>query len=393
MHRANAYFGGDGPLARTLAGTFAAGLPPAALQYTQASGAATYPLSGASLHNRRCTPLAIRLKDIAADLGVSAVTVSKVLRGKSDVGEETRQRVMERVRAVNYQPNLLARGLASGKSQTIGLIVPDLLHTFFAEFAKGLKAGLRKRGYQLILASAEEEPQLEREEIDVLLARGVDALLLATCQPEADALASLAAVQVPCVLVDRALPASDRPFVGTDDAAAGCVATEHLLKMGRRRIAHIAGEEFSTGRDRLAGYREALMAATIEPRPEWVMSRLRLEEAGERIGKSAMAELLALPEQPDAVFCYNDLAAMGAVQAVLEAGLRVPEDVAVVGCGNLRVSDYLRVPLTTIDQSTAEQGEQAAKLALSLLSGKAKTPGRQVRIAPKLVVRASTGTT
>lgn len=334
--------------------------------------------------------MAIRLKDIAADLGVSAVTVSKVLRGKPDVGEETRRRVLERVREVNYQPNLLARGLASGKSQTVGLIVPDLLHTFFAEFAKGLKAGLRKRGYQLILASAEEEPELEREEIDTLLARGVDALLLATCQPEEDALASLVGVTVPCVLVDRALPQSGRPFVGTDDVAAGRMATEHLLGLGRRRIAHIAGEEFSTGRDRLTGYREALAAAGLESRTDRIVSRSRLEEAGERIGEAAMLELLSAAERPDAVLCYNDLSAMGAVRAALEAGLRVPEDVAVVGCGNLRVSDYLRVPLTSIDQSTAEQGEKAAKLTVALLAGKAKTPDRQIRIQPKLVARAST---
>ncbi len=334
--------------------------------------------------------MAIRLKDIAADLGISAVTVSKVLRGKPDVGEETRQRVWERVRAVNYQPNLLARGLASGKSQTVGLIVPDLLHTFFAEFAKGLKAGLRKRGYQLILASAEEEPQLEREEIDTLLARGVDALLLATCQPEEDALASLAAIQVPCVLVDRAIPASGRPFVGTDDSAAGRLATEHLLSLGRRRIAHIAGEGFSTGLDRLQGYRHALTTAGIEPRSEWVVCRSRLEEAGDRIGEAAMAEFLALPERLDAVFCYNDLSAIGAIRAVLAAGLRVPEDIAIVGCGNLRLADYMRVPLTSIDQSTGEQGEWAAKLTVLLLAGKEKNLDRQVRLAPKLVPRSST---
>lgn len=335
--------------------------------------------------------MAIRLKDIAADLGVSAVTVSKVLRGKPDVGEETRQRVLQRVREVNYQPNLLARGLASGKSQTVGLIVPDLLHTFFAEFAKGLKAGLRKRGYQLILASAEEEPELEREEIDTLLARGVDALLLATCQPEGDALTSLAGIRVPCVLVDRALPESGRPFVGTDDVAAGRLATTHLLGLGRRRIAHIAGDGFSTGRDRHLGYQDALRTAGIEPRAEWVKLRSRLEEAGDAIGEAAMTELLALPEQPDAVFCYNDLSAIGAVRAALSAGLRVPEDIAVIGCGNLRLAEYLRVPLSSIDQSTAEQGEQAAKLTVTLLAGKAKTTDRQVRVAPKLVRRGSTG--
>lgn len=334
--------------------------------------------------------MAVRLKDIAADLGISAVTVSKVLRGKPDVGEETRKRVLQRVREVNYQPNLLARGLASGKSQTVGLIVPDLLHTFFAEFAKGLKAGLRRRGYQLILASAEEEPQLEREEIDTLLARGVDALLLATCQPEEDALASLAGIQVPCVLVDRALPASGRPFVGTNDVVAGRLATEHLLQTGRKRIAHIAGDGFSTGRDRLLGYQAALAAAGLLFRASSVVTRSRLEEAGDAIGEGAMIELLGRGERPDALFCYNDLAAVGSIRAAMAAGLRVPEDIAIIGCGNLRLADYLHVPLSSIDQATAEQGELAARLAVALLEGKTKMQDRQVRVTPRIVVRAST---
>ena len=333
--------------------------------------------------------VAIRLKDIAADLGVSAVTVSKVLRNKPDVGEDTRRRVLERVKELNYTPNLLARGLASGKSQTVGLIVPDLVHTFFAEFAKGLKAGLRKRGYQLILASAEEEPDMEREEIDTLLSRGVDALLLATCQPEKDALASIADIRVPCVLVDRALQNSDQPFVGTNDVAAGRLATEHLLSIGRRRISHIAGEGFSTGRDRLAGYKEALTAAGVPYQAEWVVTRSRLEEAGDALGESAMTELLAQSERPDAVFCYNDLSAIGATRAALAAGLRVPEDIAVIGCGNLRLANYLQVPLSSVDQATGEQGEAAAKLTVALLEGKAHLTSQQVRVAPNLVQRAS----
>ena len=147
--------------------------------------------------------MAIRLKDIAADLGVSTITISKVLRDKPDVGEATRRRVLQRVKELNYRPNLLARGLASGKSQTVGLIVPDLVHTFFAELAKGLKAGLRKWGYQLVLASAEEEEELEREEIENLLARGVDAILIASCQRAASGLSTLIHAKLPYVLVDR----------------------------------------------------------------------------------------------------------------------------------------------------------------------------------------------
>ena len=181
--------------------------------------------------------MATRLKDIAADIGVSAITVSKVLRNKPDVGDATRKRVLQRVKELNYRPNLLARGLASGRSNTVGLIVPDLVHTFFAEFAKGLKAGLRKRGYQLVLASAEEEPEMELEEVDNLLARGVDALLLASCQTTPADLRSLLGSNVPCVLIDRVLPDLATHFVGTDDFAAGSMATPSRARTSSSRLA------------------------------------------------------------------------------------------------------------------------------------------------------------
>jgi LacI family transcriptional regulator len=334
--------------------------------------------------------LAIRLKDIAADVGVSTITVSKVLRNKRDVGEETRRRVLQRVKELNYRPNLLARGLASGKSQTIGLIVPDLVHTFFAEFAKGLKAGLRSRGYQLILASAEEEPELEREEIQNLLARGVDALLVASCQVSAEGFEAIVDSGIPYVLIDRMLPDLPSHFVGTDDVRAGLLATEHLISLGRKRIAHLAGKGVSTGVERFKGYQDALAAARIAFQPSLVIGSSRLEESGDQIGRSAMEQLLALKRRPDAVFCYNDLTAVGAIGCILNADLRVPEDIAVIGCGNLRLATYLEVPLSSVDQSTLEQGEQAAKLTVSLLSG-AQRPGlREILIDPRVIARAST---
>jgi LacI family transcriptional regulator len=334
--------------------------------------------------------LAIRLKDIAADIGVSAITVSKVLRNKSDVGEETRKRVLQRVKELNYRPNLLARGLASGRSNTVGLIVPDLVHTFFAEFAKGLKAGLRKRGYQLVLASAEEDPEMECEEIDNLLARGVDALLVASCQTNVEGLKSLLGNRLPYILIDRVLPDISTHFVGTDDFAAGSMATEHLLLLNRRRIAHIGNPEVSTGADRYRGYQEALQLAGIPLNQSLIVQSKRFEEAGDKAGYDAMTTLLKLKSRPDAVFCYNDLSAVGAIKAILSAGLRVPQDIAVIGCGNLRLATYLEVPLSSIDQDTTQLGEQAARLTASLLSG-ASSPGfREVRVEPKLIARAST---
>ncbi len=334
--------------------------------------------------------MAVRLKDIAADLGVSTVTVSKVLRNQPDVGEGTRKRVLQRAKELNYNPNLLARGLASGKSQTVGLIVPNLTHTFFAEFAKELKAGLRRRGYQLVLASADEEPELEREEIDTLLARGVDGLLVASCQTDVEGLASLVRSGVPFGLIDRVLPGFPSPFVGTDDIAAGRLATEHLIEAGSRRIAHIAGEGFSTARDRLSGYQQVLQEAGMPFDPELVVRRARVEEVGDDVGYSEMGRLLQLKSPPDAVFCYNDLIAVGAIRGVLAAGLRVPQDVAIIGCGNLRLADYLQVPLSSLDQMTNEQGEQAAKLTVSLIAGEQASEPSEVRILPRVVARAST---
>lgn len=333
--------------------------------------------------------MAVRMKDIAEDLGVSLVTVSKVLRGKPDVGEATRKRILARARELNYRPNMLARGLASGKSYTVGLIVPDLVHTFFAELATGVSARLRKEAYQLILASAEEEPELERLEIEHLLARGVDALLIASCQYSTSGFQALANSKIPHVLMDRFLPRFKAPFVGTDDVAAGRIATEHLIQLGRKRIAHIGGERISTSVGRLQGYNEALKANRLPFRKEYVVVRSRLEEAGIQAGTHAMRDLLQLKQRPDAVFCYNDLTAVGAIHCLLANKLRVPEDVAVIGCGNLRLSEYLEVSLSTIDQSTQLQGEEAASLALSLIAGETKR-ARRVLIEPTVVARAST---
>jgi LacI family transcriptional regulator len=334
--------------------------------------------------------MAVRLKDIAADLGVSLVTVSKVLRDKPGVGEATRKRVLKRVRELDYRPNMLARSLASGKSYTVGLIVPDLVHTFFAELAKGVSAGLRKQSYQLLLASAEEEPELEEREIEHLLARGVDALLIASCRDNSGGFQSLIKSKIPYVLIDRYLPKLDGHFVGTDDVAAGRIATEHLIKLGRKRIAHIGGESISTSVGRLHGYKEALAFNRLPFRRELVATRLRLEEAGVEIGSHAMSDLLKLKNRPDAVFCYNDLTAVGAVRCLRAHGLRVPEDVAVIGCGNLRLSEFLEVPLSTIDQSTQKQGEKAASLALSLIDRQHTGTGKHILMRPKLIARDST---
>lgn len=333
--------------------------------------------------------MAVRLKDIARDLGVSVVTVSKVLRGNADIGETTRKRVLKRMKELNYQPNMMARGLASGRTFTVGLVVPDLVHPFFAEFAKALGGVLRTSNRALILASSEEDPKVEQQEIRTLLSRGVDVLMIASCQVNLRNFYELGYDRTPYMLFDRNFPHLAANFVGSDDVAIGGMATNHLIQIGRKRIAHIGGRNSSPSFDRLRGYRNALLAAGLPTPDELVISRERVEEAGDAAGHQMMRTLLHLKRRPDAVFCYNDLTAVGAIEAVLEAGLRVPEDIAFIGCGNLRYANYLRVPLSSIDHQTAELGRAAGELALELSADPRQNP-RSVLVPSNLVARAST---
>jgi LacI family transcriptional regulator len=330
------------------------------------------------------------MKDIARDLGVSVVTVSKVLRNHSDISEETRQRVLKRMKELHYRPNLAARALITGKTFTIGLIVPDLLHPFFAQVAKALSGVFRQRGYSLILSSSEEDPELEKQELDVLLARRVDAILIASAQWTVESFRQIEDQKIPYVLIDRQFAGLAANFVGVDDEAAGALATEHLIEQGCRRIAHIRGPEVSTAIGRAEGYRRSLAKHGLTPLPGYVISMGASGDArGEAGGYEAARTLLAMEPRPDGIFCYNDPAAMGVMHAILDAGLRIPEDIAVVGCGNVHYSDFLRVPLTTIDQNSQAIGERAAELALSLIDAKGPVRPSSICITPALAVRAS----
>jgi len=335
-----------------------------------------------------CMP--VRLKDIARDLGVSVVTVSKVLRNHSDIGDETRERVLKRIKELNYRPNLAARALVTGHTLTMGLVVPDLVHPFFAEVAKGISRTLRKKGYSLLISSSEEDAALEQREIEQLLARRVDALVVASARGTEDALRRIEEQKIPYVLIDRQFAGVTANFVGVDDEAVGDLATSHLLDIGCRRIAHIRGIEVSTAIGRLEGYRRALARHGLMPGEGYVVELRSGDNAGDVSGYEAMKKLLDLRPAPDGVFCYNDPVAMGAMKAILEAGKRIPEDVAVIGCGNVHYAELLRVPLSSVDQASATIGERAAKLALSLVESKAPVKPKTILLEPTLVVRAST---
>jgi LacI family transcriptional regulator len=332
----------------------------------------------------------VRLKDIARDLGVSVVTVSKVLRNHQDISAETRDRVLKKIKELNYQPNPAARALVTGKSHLVGLIVPDLVHPFFAQVAKGVSRALRNKGYGLVIASSEEDPDLERREIQQMLARRLDVLIIASAQWTVESFRGIEAHQRPYVLIDRKFVGLSAHFVGTDDIAVGIIATKHLIDNGCKRIAYIGGEHVSTTADRLDGYRRALGAAGFPAPAEYVICRPHVDDSGDVTGYEAMKELLRLDPCPDGVFCHNDPVAMGAMKAILELGLRIPDDLAIIGCGNVRYAPTLRVSLTSVDQESESMGERAAKLALSLVHAKGTVRPQQVLIQPKLIPRDST---
>jgi LacI family transcriptional regulator len=330
------------------------------------------------------------MKRIAAELGVSVTTVSKVLNDQPDIGSETRARVLEHVARLGYRPNAVARSLSLKRTHTLGVVIPDLMHSFFVEIVAGIEPVMSARGYGLLLCSSGENPDKERSELEMLRARQVDGIVLASAHASGntDVLKQVARRGCALVLIDR----DDHPAVHchrviTDDEAVGRLATGHLIQTGRRAVAHIGGSPVLHARRREAGYAAALRAHGVEPRPEWIVRAGFMEADGYR----AMKELLALEPRGviDAVFAANDPAAIGAMKAVWDAGLRVPGDIAVVGAGDVAYGDLLRVPLTTVSWSKEEQGRRAAELLLDQMGPHPDGPFHRVVIPPRLVVRGS----
>jgi LacI family transcriptional regulator len=331
--------------------------------------------------------MAVTMQDIARDLQVSVVTVSKALRHQGSISVATRNRVLQRAKELNYQMNWVARSLVTRRTYTIGLLLPDVRHPFFAEIAKAVAETVRPRGYHVLISYFEEDPELEVTEVESLMARQVDGLIVASAQPpESDLFQRIRDRKVPFVLIDRPIADSLASFVGTDNEAIGRIATEHLIKQGCLRIAHLRGPDLGIAAARMAGYRKTLAKHSLSMPAEYIVEARYDDDMGYR----AMQRLLSRDPLPDGVFCYNDPVAIGAMRAILDAGLTVGRDIAVMGAGNVHYSDLLAVPLTTIDQNTTDIGTQASEILLQQISSKRKLRPKTVLIAPKVVVRKST---
>jgi LacI family transcriptional regulator len=329
------------------------------------------------------------LGDIARALNVSKMTVSRAINNHPEINPETRARVLAAARKMNYRPNQFARALTSKHSYLIGIVVPDLMHSYFAEICRGVESQARPAGYQNLICSTDEEASKELDEIEALWTR-TDGLIVASALTanEAKPYRKLLNEGGKIVLIDRLLNGLRCPAVTTDDVRVGKLATEHLIKLGHRKIGHLRGTSASTSQGRFEGYRQAMSKARLR------VDKALVPDCGftEADGRAAMKQWIAKGKLPTAIFAANDPAAIGAIEALTDAGLEVPNDVAIVGAGNIHYGDMLRVPLTTVSWSTAAMGQAAAKLLLDLIDGNnSVSQPRHVTIPPELVVRRSCG--
>jgi LacI family transcriptional regulator len=326
---------------------------------------------------------AVTLKTVAREAGVSASTASRIINGTVNVSDELRSAVEAAIAKFNFRPNAAARGLALGKSLTIGVVTQAMDSPFYGEGLRGIEDQLRQRGYAPLFMSGNWRQDDETRCMDELINRGVDGIIMfAGCL--GDAALKAYARKVPIVVTGRLLRAKGLVSMQVDDRNGAALATRHLLELGHRRIAFIAGtENHPDANERLAGYQHALATAGIGFDPGLVVAGDFHEEGGVQ----AVFRLLDSGAQFTALFCVNDQSAYGACLALFRRGLRVPDDVSVVGFDDLPASMYRVPPLTSVRQSVRQLGERSAVAILQLIDGRKP----QITVpAVELVVREST---
>ena len=326
------------------------------------------------------------IREVAESAGVSYATVSHVINNTRLVSPETRQRVLAAMDALNYRPNALARSLRQGKTNTIGLVLPDSANPFFAEISRGIEDEAFKKGYSVFLCNTELDMQRELFYVDVLSKKQVDGIIFVAAGDQADSLDFLLRRNMPLVMIDRNVPNVEVDAVLTDNQLGGFLATRHLLDLGHTRIACIAGPSSITpSAERIIGYRKALEETGISYDENLIIRGDYHAQSGMDITHS----ILKMTPRPTAIFALNDLMALGALRAAAEAGYSVPQDLAVVGYDDLEIAHFTNPPLTTIAQPKKEIGAQAVNLLVDRMSRKTRPPSRLV-LAPELIIRRST---
>jgi DNA-binding LacI/PurR family transcriptional regulator len=326
----------------------------------------------------------ISIKDIARRAGVSHSTVSRALADSPLVNEVTKARIQALAREMGYAPSAIARAMSTRRTQTIGLVVTTIADPFVAEVVRGIEETALDHGYNVILCNSMGDPDREIATVRGLREKWVDAVIV-TSSRVGSFYAELTEIQVPVVLINNQQAGEYSFSVRNDDLRGGRLAGEYLAGMGHRRIAYVAGPEHAMASElRLEGCQDVLALSGAAIPPEWVVQGNGQPEMAER---AVLPLLRAAGPRPTAVFCYNDVTAMGVLRAVKAAGLRVPEDISILGCDDIASAPYLDPPLTTIAQAKYTLGQMAMLMTVDLIQGKEDI--RDVLLEPQLTIRAS----
>lgn len=317
------------------------------------------------------------------------MTVSRVINGGAGVRPATRSRVERAIAELDFFPNRVARGLTSRKSGAIGLIVPDLVNPFFTVVLRGAEMVARRADYRVLLCNTESDLGLERSYIEDMMSHRVEGLIVAPVNDNSRVnLSPLLRRALPFVLIDRAIPGVDSDLVQADSAAGARRLMQHLTDIGHRRIAFIiGGDEVSTARERARGYREGLAAAGLSFDADLVV-QTTVDRIG---GYRAMQQILRLEPRPTAVFAVNNMTAMGAMETIREAGLSVPQDIALVCFDDVEHLAILSPFMTVVDQPAETFGTLAVQMLLERIAARAGERPRLVVLQPRLIVRQSCG--
>ncbi|MCX4735974.1 LacI family DNA-binding transcriptional regulator [Streptomyces sp. NBC_01363] len=325
------------------------------------------------------------IKDVAAQAGVSVATVSRVLNSHPSVSPDARTRVLAAVDALGYRPNAVARSLRTDQTRTLGLVISDVLNPYFTELARFVEEEARALGYSVIIGNADERPELQDHHVRTLLDRRIDGLLVSPADGDSPLMAEVARDGTPMVFVDRWMPGVDVPVVRADGRRAIRDLVAHLHALGRRRLAIIAGPAATTtGNERVEAFREALCAYELTLPDVYIGQGDFQADSGRRVTE----RFLALPEPPEVVFAADNLMALGALDAIRAAGLRVPQDIGLAAFDDIPWFVHTDPPITAIAQPTGDLGRAAVRALVDIVEGRSP---QSVTLPARLVVRRSCG--
>lgn len=328
--------------------------------------------------------MGVSIKDIARAAGVSHSTVSRALADSPLVKEETRERIKQLAVEMGYSPHALARSLVTRRTQTVGVVVTTIADPFVSEIVRGLEETGQNHGYTIILCNSNAEPRRELAAVKALREKRVDGIIVTASRIGDLYLPLLEDFGVPIVLINNQQTGKYVYSIGTDDLRGGQIATEYLLSLGHTRIGYIASpNNVNSSQARMNGYRAALESHGIGFDP----ALLADGDGRPAAAMEATARLLSQGARPTAIFCYNDMTAIGTIRALKRMGLRVPDDISIVGYDDIPIVEYLDPPLTTIRQRKYDMGCMAMDMLLRLLNG--ATDVQDVTIEPTLVIRES----